>query len=287
MNFFQKIQELILLYQYDSLQEFKPFEPFHMTQRIEHFFLNMTQRIGLVSKWLKELNRVSKWLKEFSLFFSKWLKELNLFLKMTQNFCSLDLTQNCFFWLWFLDWYCFVYYDSNKLNLFSNTTQRIELFLLIDMTQRIVFSHMSHRIEHFFEHERIEPSSFFMTQRIEPFLKIIWLQDLKLLWIGRWNFLNLDQGIEAFSTISLKNDWPFLDMTLRVEPFFNMTHRIEPFFFFLKKKWFIEIEPFFTTWLENESFFSMTSRIFLFYKMYDSIKLIVFGKYDSKNWNFC
>ena len=49
------------------------------------------------------------------------------------------------------------------------------------------------------------------------------------MWIGRWNFLNLDQGIEAFSTISLKNDWPFLDMTLRVEPFFNMTHRIEPF----------------------------------------------------------
>ena len=115
------------------------------------------------------------------------------------------------------------------------------------------------RIEHFFEHERIEPSSFFMTQRIEPFLKILWLQDLKLLWIGRWNFLNLDQGIEAFSTISLKNDWPFLDMTLRVEPFFNMTHRIEPFL----KTWFIEIEPFFTTWLENESFFSMTSRIFL------------------------
>ena len=149
------------------------------------------------------------------------------------------------------------------------------------MTQRIVFSHMSHRIEHFFEHERIEPSSFFMTQRIEPFLKILWLQDLKLLWIGRWwNFVNLDQGIEAFSTISLKNDWPFLDMTLRVEPFFNMTHRIEPF----KKKWFIEIEPFFQhdskmshflVWLQD-----------FFYQMYDSIQLIVFGKDDSKNWNF-
>ena len=55
----------------------------------------------------------------------------------------------------------------------------------------------------------------------------------------------------------------------------------------LKKTWFIEIEPFFTTWLENESFFSMTSRDFFFDKMYDSIKLIVFGKYDSKNWNFC
>ena len=141
---------------------------------------------------------------------------------------------------------------------------------------------MSHRIEHFFEHERIEPSSFFMTQRIEPFLKIIWLQDLKLLWIGRWNFLNLDQGIEAFSTISL-NDWPFLDMTLRVEPFFNMTHRIEPF----KKTWFIEIEPFFTTWLENESFFSMTSRIFFFTKCMTQLNWSFFGKYDSKNWNFC
>ena len=46
---------------------------------------HMTQRIGLVSRWLKELNRVSKWLKELNLFFSKWLKELNLFLKRTQR----------------------------------------------------------------------------------------------------------------------------------------------------------------------------------------------------------
>ena len=151
-------------------------------------FLNMTQRIGLVSKWLKELNRVSKWLKEFNLFFSKWLKELNLFLKMT-HFLFFGFDSELIFWLWLLEWYCFVYYDSNKP--FSNTTQRIELFLLIDMTQRFVFLTWVTE-SNTFEHQRIEPSSFFMTQRIEPFLEIIWLQDLKLLWIGRWNFLNLD-----------------------------------------------------------------------------------------------
>ena len=54
-----------------------------------------------------------------------------------------------------------------------------------------------------------------------------------------------------------------------------MTHRIES-----------KIEPFFSTWLkENVSFFSLIQRIFLFDTMYDSEnKLIVSGKYDSKNW---
>ena len=33
------------------------------------------------------------------------------------------------FWLWLLEWYCFVYYDSNK-PFFSNTTQRIDFFLI-------------------------------------------------------------------------------------------------------------------------------------------------------------
>ena len=132
------------------------------------------------------------------------------------------------FWLWFLEWYCFVYYDSNKLNFFSNTTQRIELFFIDWYDPKdCFFSYESQNRTLFWT--RKNWTFFFHDTKNWTFLKIIWLQDLKLLCIGRWNFLNLDQGIEAFSTISFKNDWPFLDMTLRVEPFFNMTHRIEPF----------------------------------------------------------
>ena len=131
-------------------------------------FLNMTQRIGLVSKWLKELNRVSKWLKEFNLFFSKWLKELNLFLKMT-HFLFFGFDSELIFWLWLLEWYCFVYYDSNKpfflirpkgLNFFYWLIWPKGLFFLTWVTESNTF-----------EHERIELSSFFMTQRIEPFCR--------------------------------------------------------------------------------------------------------------------
>ena len=86
-------------------------EPFflkkHMTLRIELFFFSKNLRIDpFLPIWLtpriqafwtfsydsKELNTFSwKWFKELNLF-SKWLKELNLLLKMTQKFCSLDLT---------------------------------------------------------------------------------------------------------------------------------------------------------------------------------------------------
>ena len=53
-TFFTKSKNWSFFYQYDSLQEFKPFEPFHLTQRIEHFLeydsknwtcFKMTQRI--------------------------------------------------------------------------------------------------------------------------------------------------------------------------------------------------------------------------------------------------
>ena len=218
-----------------------------------------------------------------NVFFSKWLKELNLFLKMTQNFLFFGFDSELIFWLWFLEWYCFVYYDPNKLNLFSNTTQRIELFLLIDMTQRIVFSHMSHRIEHFFEHERIEPSSFswhkelnlfedYLTPRFRTFVN----REMELFEFGSRNwglFNNITQKwLTLFGHDS--QSWTFFSTWLK---------EFNPF----KKTWFIEIEPFFTTWLENESFFLVWLQEFFFYKMYDSIKLIVFGKYDSKNWKFC
>ena len=40
-------------------------------------------------------------------FSSKWLKIFVLWIWLRMDF-----------WLWFLEWYCFVYYDSNNLNFF-------------------------------------------------------------------------------------------------------------------------------------------------------------------------
>ena len=73
------------------------FLPIWFTPRIQAFWtFSYDSKNWTCFKMSQKLNRVSKWLKEFNLF-SKWLKELNLFLKMTQNFCSLELTQNWFF----------------------------------------------------------------------------------------------------------------------------------------------------------------------------------------------
>ena len=86
----------------------------------------------------------------------------------------------------------------------------------------------------------------------------------------------MNSFLKALTTNPFSQIW----FILRIQSFwtfFNMTHRIGS-----------KNEHFFSTWLkENVSFFSLTQRIFLFDTMYDSKnKLIVFGKYDSKNWTF-
>ena len=112
-----------------------------MTLRIElfftksknwSFFTNMThsKNSSLLNLfiWLKELNtflNMTQWVG----LVSKWLKEFNLFLKMTQriepfpqndsNFLFFGFDSELIFWLWLLEWYCFVYYDSNKPFFFS------------------------------------------------------------------------------------------------------------------------------------------------------------------------
>ena len=91
---------------------------------------------------------------------------------------------------------------------------------------------------------------------------------------------NISLRIELFLKALTTNPFSQIWFTLRIQSFwtfFNMTHRIGS-----------KIEHFFSTWLKRKClFFSLTRRIFLFDTMYDSKnKLIVFGKYDSKNWTF-
>ena len=222
------------------------FLPIWLTPRIQAFWTFSYDSKNWTVSWI--------WLKELNLFFSKWLKELNLFLKMTQKFCSLDLTQNWFFWLWLSERYCFVYFDSNNWTVFKIRPKGLNFFdWLINKTQRIVFSLMSHRIEHFFEHERIEPSSFFMTQRIEPFFffwRLNWTlfrsKELNILFeydSQNWTlFWNVTQRIEPdFQKIDSKN-WSLFTRRLKeLNPLHKMTQRIEPFFL---KVWPSTIEPF-------------------------------------------
>ena len=165
-----------------------------MTQRIELFWRNIYD-----SKNWTFFTKSKNWSFFTNMTHSKnssllnlfiWLKELNTFLNMTQRmepFSQNDSKNWTFsskwlkifvlwiwlrivFWLWLSERYCFVYFDSNNWTVFKIRPKGLNFFdWLINMTQRIVFSLMSHRIEHFFEHERIEPSSFFMTHIIEPF----------------------------------------------------------------------------------------------------------------------
>ena len=241
-------------------------------------------------------------------FFSKWLKDLNLFWNMTQWIeLFFNLTQRIelfqydsriepflslrriepFSWRKELNPFfgdsIEHFSDPKNWTFFLNTTHRSELF----------FWNVTQRIERIFKNltQRIEPSSQNDTNNW-TFLKIIWLQDFKFFCdSGDGTFFNLDQGIEAFffffffsfqhyHSKMIDLFWTWLSKLNLVSTWLT---ELNPF----NKTWFIEIEPFFSTWLkENESIFSMTSRIFLFYKVYDSIELIVFGKYDSKNWNF-
>ena len=256
---------MILFYQYDSLQEFKPFEPFHMTQRIEHFLeydskiwtcFKMTQRI---EPCLKMTQRIEPWImtQRIEFFWSNMTQRIELVLL---NFDSKNWTVFChttqrieLFWFDLTQRIDIYLYDSQNEH-FLNKTERIELFL--NTTQRIeplFFLRMTQRLELFLEYDSMDWTFFqFDSKNWTLFTK--WLKELNLLedyltprlktFLTREMELLFQFGSrnwDLFSTISLKHDWPFLNMTHRIEPFLNT--------------WFIEIEPFFSTWLENESIF--------------------------------
>ena len=235
-------------------------------------FLNMTQRIGLVSKWLKELNLFfSKWLKEFNLFFSKWLKELNLFSQMTRrlDFSLSNMSdRNTFFWKkddsknWFseninqiiqtLFWLKEFFFFKKitwliEIELFSHDSKNWTLFW-IWLENLNFFLNVTHRIELFYWLK--EMSSFFFFQNDIDFVEydsknrtFVWIchQELNLFW-------NFTQWIEHSAQKDSKN-WTLkrlfeqqnLLMNWGIGPFFYLTHRIELFF----RTWLTELNFFF------------------------------------------
>ena len=107
-------------------------------------------------------------------------------------------------------------------------------------------------------------------------------------------FWNFTQWIEHFAQKDSKN-WTLKDYLNNktflwlgeLGLFFYLTQRIE---FFLKNITQLLDQKLNTSFQHDSkkmSLFCLTQRIFLFDTMYDSKnKLIVFGKYDSKNWTF-
>ena len=154
---------MILFFQYDSLQEFKPFEPFHTTQRIEHFFWNMTQ-------WIEFFFQFH--LKNWTFFCHS--KELYLLFHDAKNWTHFSETQLNTFLFW-----------STELNiLFEHDSQNWTLFLECDSKNWTWFSKFdSKNWTLFTRRQRIEPSSQ-NDSKNWTFLKILWHQDVLIfLWI--------------------------------------------------------------------------------------------------------
>ena len=259
-------------------QRIEPSSFWSMTQRIEPFFLNVTQRIGPIF-WM--------WL----FFKKKNSKNWTLFQKMTQRI-------ELFFLYDSKNWtfYCL----TQRIEPFSYLTQCIRLFLIClkelslfskyDSKNWIVFlcnsknwtffEFDSNFRTFFIEYDAINRTSFWV--RLKDFLFSIWRKE--------WNFwkrlkeliffLKMTQRIEPFFLHDSQN-WTFfweirfkelnlfLSMTQRIElffeydsknrtPFFDNTQWIEPIFLNLDQ-W---IEPS-LTWLEELNFFQkrMTQRI--------------------------
>ena len=175
---------------------------------------------------------------------------------------------------------------------FSNTTQRIELFLLIDMTQRIVFSHMSHRIEHFFEtkelnllfswHKELNLFEDYLTPRFKTFVN----REMELFEFGSRNwglFNNITQkwltlfGHDSQSSTFFQHDsqnWTFLK---------NMIHRDWTLLYNMTRKW-----VHFLVWLQEYFYFTkcMTQLNWSFLENMTQRIEIFERKKDSKNWTF-
>ena len=128
----------------------------------------------------------------------------------------------------------------------------------------------------FFEYD---PRNWFftMTLRIAPFFHITLKTVLKMTQRNK-NFF--------FFEYDSKNWTLFENMTQRIERFFgkyafeNITHRIE---LFLKKDDSQNCTLLFNMTQRNWTHF-LRKEYFYFFKIYDSNKLILFGKHDSKNW---
>ena len=188
-----------------------------------------------------------------------------------------------------------------ELNLFSISTQRIELFF--DMTQRIELFFWQLNfflvwLNWIFQYDTPNWTlSLIWRKELDPFSKYYW---------KNWTFfLNITERIELFFWILLKElNLFFLKKTERIELLFligleelnfllNTTQQIQPFFYWLKELKFFQCgtKIFSQTWLWafnpfflNDSFWkAMTHRIEPFLLIWLTEWNPSF-QFDSKNW---
>ena len=242
IELFSQNLRIDFFYQYDSLQEFEPFEPFHMTRRIEHFLEYDSQN------WTSFSENDSK---NCNLFLQKVSPRIDLFFECdSKNWIFFNMTLRkvlfCLLWLKAIE------------PLFQYPTHRIEHLLidrLIWRTELNIFSLMSHRIEHFWTRKNW---TFFFS----------WRKELN-------HFFFFGDSIEHFSdpkklNILFEHDsqnWTlFWNVTQRIEPDFQkndsknwslFTKWLKELNLFFLKVWRSTIETFEEIWLKGLNFLSM------------------------------
>ena len=292
-TFFDMTHRIELIFQYDSKnffhmtridfwQWFKEFNVWKriLTQRLEPFFLNMTQ---IIEPFLHDSKNWTffrtVWIKDLNFVFSTWLKSW-IFVIMTQK-----------------NWISFLKFESQNWTLFDKMTRRIVTFFQYD-SKNWTF-----------------PILKSMTQRIN--LLFTWLKELSLLFFWKnfdcpeVNLLKiLTQRISPFSLIQrvdfffFEKNWTqrietFCDMTQKIEFFLNTTQRIELFSQYDSKNWTLLKDDsqnwtiFAKKWLKESNPFSfqktnMILRIEPFRQIWFTLRIQHFWtfSYDSKNWTY-
>ena len=180
------------------------------------------------------------WLERIEHFFLKMIQRIESFLKMTQRIEPFSQNDSKFlffgfdsyFWLWLLECYCFVYVDSNNWTVFWIRLKGLNFFEWLIWPKGLFFSHIIHRIEHFFLNttERIEHSEYDSKNWTTFFLRMTQKLELCLEYDSMdWTFFQFDS-----------KNWTFFQYDSRIEPFLSLK-RIEPSSF----SWRKELNPFF------------------------------------------
>ena len=219
MNFFSKSKNWSFFTNMTHSKNSSLLNLFIWLKELNTCFWNMTQWIELFSIWLKELNpflslkRIEpssfSWRKELNPFFGDSIEHFSVLIHRIEHSFWTRLTElNSFFGMWLKEFNRIFKSCSKNWTPFT-WRQRIEPSLQNDSKNwtflKIIW---------------LQDKKFFMTREMEPFS--IWIKELRLFF---------------FSTISHKNDWPFLNMTLRIEPFFNILTELNPFKNMIHRDW--------------------------------------------------
>ena len=249
MSFFFKKKKLKELKElnpsWKSLKRLNFFFVENMTQRIELFFLNLTQRIAptflfhdsntwTFFTWLKELNLLIYVTQILELFWKFWFKEMDLFFSRLKVFHQSTITHRIKFlnpthridffcelnrlisWIWRKELNPFFKISLKELNFFLRLK---ELNFLINMTQRTKL---------FFES---------VTQRIELFLKRCLKEFFLEVCLKEFNSFSYTTERIVFSNMTLRIELVFECDSKNWTCFFEYDSKNWTFFLFNSKNW--------------------------------------------------